>query len=984
MLESADRAPGLSRPRPRLLRRLASGVLLSGVCLVLSATTFADELPDPVIRKVDAAGRRVPVAPPAARRPVRPTPRATPPPAPSPRPMAAPQNRPPPIVPMRSVPRPPGSTLPDPVIRRIPGDPSSVIHPRQPAAPQANPATPGATLPPMSAAPGAAPRRPRPDEAPPPAPVRPRDKPAQIPGDVSLEVDPQDGLLEGIDEGGDVAAIVMLGNPHVRRSASTDAQGKGVPSFSIKATKMVVWVDRSEVPALQGFSGASRSLGGQGTAPRTDSADRPVDLGDKQNVVPQALREIYAEGAVELIFDDVVFRAEKLYLDPHRYVALFVRPEFDGYAAGSVIGSRRVPIHVRAREARLIGRGLTVFEDVDVSTSRADDRIRLRGEVLTVQEFEEGRSPDAGGEPHILGYRRSSTQEYALQRIRVEGERIPIFYWPSLRFGLSTQGQAFSSIIKGIDVGRRSHLGNFGFLTLGGDLIAEAGRTVSWEADLGGYLGRGPAAGGELTWDSWEAATGLRSRGLLEGHIVHDFDADDRDGFVAPSPSRWRIHTESRTRLNDDLHFDVEVGAFSDRGFNFEYFERDELTHKDYESYGRLYWAPSRVNGVVGTLTGKWHQRDFVTETTLGPQAALWLTGVPLLVPTRRGGLAVDVTSMSNIGRLGRRFDEDLPLVDYESWRLSTETRINMGFDIGDVRVSGWAGGVADRYVDRDDGGQDLTRAAALLGLRTNLQLSKVWAAQGGPLRLDGLRHVIDLDAEVSSRVADSHRLAEVPAFDRAETEEEHTRVTLRMRNRLQTREGEAERRADTPLAGYQLSTSLRNVLDWELSLHHYINDQGPYGRRTPGAVETTAVAALHPNLNVIGELLVDFEKGTQTGVVGLGYTTGPEVGRLNVGAGVRYVRDESLSLRGDLEWRWSQKYALRTQWAYDFRDALSVLRVVVRRYSDDHIWEAGFRIRDDSFGIEFSLDPAIGGQTTKSDKIFEDEPSLNPRGFFK
>ncbi|MDJ0974667.1 MAG: hypothetical protein QNJ98_09435 [Planctomycetota bacterium] len=972
MRTTEARARGL--PRRRLTSRVGSLLALLLVCGPLAHAD--DELPDPVIRKVPSKQPARKPAAPAARAP-RPAPAAARPPQPQPAPRPAPAPKPR----LRE-----GGELPPPVVRRIPADPARV----QPGEPV--PLRPGPRPVVPAPMPGAsAPGLPFDDEPPPPPPDDPPDfaeGPRRLPGDVSLEVDPEDGLLEGIDTGDQTAAIVMLGSPRILRTPSVSAEGLAVPGLSIKAHRMVVWVDREKVPALQGFSDLSGSLSGEAPREEAQPTERtaPADLGTDQNIVPDALREIYAEGAVELIFDDVVFRAERLYLDPHRYVALLIKPAFDGYAAGRVIGDRRVPIYVRAQRARVVGRGLTVFEDFEVSTSRADDRILLRGETLTVEEFEEGRAEGSENEPHFLGYRRSSTQEYTLRRMRLEGERVPLFYIPYAQFGFSTQGEAFTSILRGFDVGRRGNLGNYAFLELGGDLLSEEGRKVTWTSQLGGYGDRGPAAGGEIAWDTMPAGRGLQSRGLVEGFGVYDDDGLDQNDFQAPDEWRWRVHTESRTLLARDLHFDFEFSEFSDRGFNLEFFERDELTHKDYESYGRLYWAPRQVNGLVATLTGKWHQRDFVTETTLLPQGGLWLTGVPLVVPQRRGGPGIDVTSWSDFGRLSRRFDEDLPLVDYESWRLSTETRVNAGFDVGDLRFSGWFGGVADSYRDRDDGGEDLTRTAMLAGARANLQLSKVYAGRGGPFRLDGLRHVVDIDLEWRSRFEDSHELSEVPFYDRRETYEDQSTVTLRTRHRFQTRRSAAGRRARPPLppGAYRPTAAVRTLLDAELSLHGYVNDQGPYQRDTPGAFEAALTGQLTDHISWLGETLIDIDGGNQRSAFGVGYTFDRELGLQSLGAGVRYVRGESLSLRGDLAYRWSKKYGGRLQWAYDFRDAESVLRAVVRRHSDDHIWELGIRLRDDDVGLEFGFEPAIGGRAARAIQVFEDEPTLNPRGLIR
>ena len=255
-----------------------------------------------------------------------------------------------------------------------------------------------------------------------------------------------------------------------------------------------------------------------------------------------------------------------------------------------------------------------------------------------------------------------------------------------------------------------------------------------------------------------------RSRGKAEFFGVLEQEDLDRTGFMANEDLRYRALFESRTRLND-ASFDLEFADFSDRGFDIEYFERDALEHKDRESYARLYWKPKRPGMVVGTLTGKWHQRDFVTETTMAPEAALWVLGAPLFTPTHRGGLSLDITSHTSAGYLERRFDEALFASDYAAWRLRSDTRLNAALNVGDVRFSGFVGGVADAYRERTDGRPDLTRTALLAGARSNVQYWRTFAAEGGPLELDGLRHVIDIDLEAFGRFLESHDRDDVPVL---------------------------------------------------------------------------------------------------------------------------------------------------------------------------------------------------------------------------
>src|SRR5207244_10146637 len=119
-----------------------------------------------------------------------------------------------------------------------------------------------------------------------------------------------------------------------------------------------------------------------------------------------------------------------------------------------------------------------------------------------------------------------------------------------------------------------------------------------------------------------------------------------------------------------------------------------------------------------------------------------------------------------------RRFDDLLPDADYEAWRVDLNERIYAPFDLGDVRVSPFVGFHGTGYYDRTDGGPDVTRAAMEAGIRADLQLHRDFDVYGGCWALDGLRHVIDLDAGFFSRFLDDHGAQDVPFFDRLEPDQ--------------------------------------------------------------------------------------------------------------------------------------------------------------------------------------------------------------------
>jgi hypothetical protein len=736
----------------------------------------------------------------------------------------------------------------------------------------------------------------------------------------------------------------MVGNPRITGIEHRRATGEVVPRLSIKANVVVVWVDESKLPDVGGLKASDPKVR---AAPARSGAAALFE---------DAVLGIYAEGAVELLFGDLAFRAEVLHLEPRTYQGLLVRPRFDGSSLGPSAGPlENVPLHTRARRGRLVAKGLVVFDDAEVSASRADDRIALKVRTLTVQEYADASKDAATAEPAtLLGFRSLSTQRYRAQRIVLQAERLPLLSWPSAEFGHSGE-DPFPVALKRVDGGQRSHLGLYGFVGVGGEVGPEGDPWFDWVVDVGGYTKRGPAGGLEIEWKRPNAF------GKLESWFVWD-EGEDRTGFDPDGELRGRIDVESRTRLAKDLTFDAEFNHFTDRGFNFEYFERDELRHKDYESYGRLLWRPGNV---AATLTGKWHQRPFVTETTEEPQAGLWVASVPVLEPASPGAFALDVTSVSRAGRLARRFDDALSMPSYSAFRADTDTRLHAGMDVGDVRLSAWAGASATSYLDRTDGGPDLVRTAIPAGVRANLQAHAVFAACGGPFQLDGLRHVVDSDLELSGRFADSHDPEDVPFFDVREQEEERSAAVLRVRNRWQTRRRHG---------------GLRDLVDLEVALKRYIGDVGPYLLDSPGAVEVSLVGEPRTDVFVSAEADVDLDRGLLTSNLGVGVKPRRD---LWFSLGFRYMRGETAAPIFDSTWRFSPKYSVSLLDSYDVRQGLNQFRLLFNRYSEDHVWSFGVSVRNngEDFGIELTVRPTLGGET--GPMPFDDVPDLDPLGAF-
>ena len=774
---------------------------------------------------------------------------------------------------------------------------------------------------------------------------------------VSLHTDPLAfGNFETFDVGGGVVAYVMVGNPVVEGA-----------DFRVKAETIVAWLDSSKIGG--GF-GLSPALGAK-AGPASKSSTAPVaatgaeDAGPKDHsVLPEALIAIYAAGSVDLVTggdvertagEGIAFRASELYLNQRTKRALLLEPRFDTLIPiGSRADPKRVPIHIRAETLRTLTDGYAVFEKADVASSRNNDRIGIQVAVLTMEQF----SDLEAGKPTILGFHTAGGQRFTGQSIVGRVERVPVLYVANASFSEI----ADFPVRPHATTGSRSSLGRYAIIGAGRRTKIGTDAYVDWLTSVGGYTKRGLAAGVDLDWRMPRSGSvAPRLSGAFSTFAVDDHSGKDRNGFLASEGTRWKAELENRYEATPSLRVDAEVNAFSDRGFNSEFFEADSRNHKDRETYARLRWLEG---GSAAALTMGAHLRDFKTETLEQPGVSLWSESMPLGETSGPVHLAFDLSSAASIARLSRRFDETLPDEAYEALRADVTERVYAPFDVGDIRVSPFLGGRWTGYFDRSDGGDDVSRAALEIGVRANLQLHRDFAVAGGSWRLDGLRHVIDLDVGAYAREFDSVDPADVPFFDRVDLEENRSEVFVEVRNRLETRRvvggdrrGDGGERRNATLADLRIRGSL-----WPGSV-------GPYGRRGPGEVSMWGMAEIAPDSAWLrGETVIGLE-GTTFRHSSIGVQWSPE-DSISAALGVRHVQDEVLAPWFEVYGKWNEKWGARLNGIRDFDSGVrGSYRLSLLRFSDDHLFEFGVSFRDggEGVGVFVSFHPSIGGEPLSS-----------------
>ncbi len=769
---------------------------------------------------------------------------------------------------------------------------------------------------------------------------------------ISLETDPEmHGTVETFPVDDATVALVMVGNPVIRGD-----------DFVIKADTLVVWLDRTKNSAFLGFGAPPVGGAPSGAAAKDGKPGPPGPDGAagsaSTSVMPEAVIAIYAVGSVDLQSGDIAFRASELYVNDRRRRALLIEPRFD--ASTSIGESQKpIPIHVRAATMRTLADGYTAFEDAETTTARSNDRITLEIRVLTMEEYGQAL---AGKKPTLLGFKTAGSQRFGAHSIVGRAERLPLAYVPDAEFGGENGLADFPVRIRHLTAGSRSSFGRWGFLGVGSRQEVGDHAYVDWTANAVGYTKRGLGLGGELAWkvlgDPRSGPPTLA--GKLETFGLYDLTGEDRSGYRAGEGFRGKFELENRWEATRSLRVDTELNAFTDRGFNREYFESDDKTHKDRETYARLRFMEG---GTAATLTQGFHVRDFQTETIDQPTVGLWSESLPLGETSGPVHLAFDLSSQATLSRLARRFDTAQPDEDYGALRADVTERVYAPFDVGDVRVSPFVGVRVTGYFDRDDGGDDVTRTALEAGVRANLQLHRDYEALGGPWKLDGLRHVIDFDVGTYTRAFDDVTPADVPYFDRVDQEEDRNEVYVEMRQRLR----------DAPRDGRQVGRARAAQRD----------PRRPPGQGVLLAGRRRALRAPRPRASsrsggwrrscpgkawLSGQSVASFEGATfQHSSIGVQYAPSDTFG---AAVGVRHVKQEVLAPWFDVYGRWNEKWGARLSAIRDFDSSHGAdFRLGMLRFSEDHDFGFGITVKDDGrdVGVFFAFHPAIGGEPLSS-----------------
>lgn len=633
------------------------------------------------------------------------------------------------------------------------------------------------------------------DEPPPPPPPGPRDAGAK-----EKFLDPADPAFRGALLG-DVADFVNVGDERVCSAVGGITQPVWIryDDFELRCDSAVLWGDRERLDAA--------------LQQRTTKTWKGED-----DLLGNVLHAVYAEGHVHVRRGSHSFSADRALLDFRRHQAYIVNTVMEGEGKGR--DGHSVTLGLRAAVVRGIGK----------------DAYSAKDATLTSCTYQR---------PHLAFETSSVTVDFSKQKPMFETS-----WWPTLRadtpFGDSIPllplpklgGSIGNQPIQNIEFATSSRFGTTLGLAFGGRIDREDGSTWgSWQAIPRIRTRRGVGLGLELDHEGEPSRPGAPAD-QFEIEIEYQRDTKREDSFsdlpfdgVAGGRShpdrglaglRWRRHLDSdaeRKLLGEGWRLDAVGSWYSDRGYLPEY-EPDRAQHDPQQE---TYVALSRSSGnqafaLLGSyrladetsaLLASPEVTDYAISTDYLPSATWHLVNEPIVPFDATGFAPVNLSIEAHVSNADRRFEDEVAdaLRAGTGWRgrrvlrEDLETRVTTPFELGPLQVTPAFGGSIYHVSDANGfanagtsaSGESQGRHSAFAGVRVGAEAHREYAVRDQVLDLDGLRHVVSADAQWFDRfrVSDDDP-AEFQQNDLRDRLTEQNVVSLRLRNRLQTRrEGE-------------------------------------------------------------------------------------------------------------------------------------------------------------------------------------------------
>jgi len=491
--------------------------------------------------------------------------------------------------------------------------------------------------------------------------------------------------------------------------------------------------------------------------------------------------ELYLEGNIIFRQGDQEIYAEKMYFDVSSHRGLIREAE-----VFATIPNVEGLIRLRSEEIRMPEEGVLMANNTFVTTSRIGEplyRFQMGQVLLRSQEIPR-KNPYTGenvydpvtGEPVV-----DSKKDLIARETMVKIGNVPVFYLPYFAAPMDTPSQIINkfSIRNDSIFGFQPIIGFDAYRLFG---IENPPQNTSWDLNASWYTKRGPGLGTEFSYDRTgdgeEIPLGFLSgkgSGFFDFWGIYDDGKDNlgegRRELTPEKKTRYQFYGHHKNTFGNDWELRFQLGVYSDRNFQEEYFQDSWYTQPDranqieirkqYENRSFSIWADVRTN-------------DFHTQTQRLPQLDFYWLGQPLLND------ALTWNSYSQIGYV-HLFPDTAPTdpADRELWHLldwekdrkglrtSTRNEIAYPFQAGVVKFVPFVMGEAAYWGEGVDG-QEVSRLYGQAGVRANLPMWQYYDWNSHLLNVKGIMHKVDFRMEAVIAGANKS-VDELPLYDQVD-----------------------------------------------------------------------------------------------------------------------------------------------------------------------------------------------------------------------
>jgi hypothetical protein len=697
--------------------------------------------------------------------------------------------------------------------------------------------------------------------------------------------------------------------------------GVQIGDLEIRCENAVIWL------ADEGSPTESKPIGAE-----TRRKDIMVGFGLR-------VKELYAEGNVHLRQGEEVHDCDSAFIDFVHERGLVVDPR-SRFPIPSPTG-QPAKLHVKADELRMFSETNLQLVGAQVSTCPfGNPHYHVASETVDVFRARASRNPPPGqpeGQTPNFYYTATGNTLYT-------GSGFPVLWLPDFSGDSSSPMGRTYRYLKDVRIGKSNQFGYQFGLSIGDDLKTKEGKKWgSWVADLDYRSKRGPGVGVDFAYEQ------SCFKGEIKANYQHDVGTDEIYG-KPPSEQRWRLLWRNRWFVAKDFQLDLETHLFSDRGYYPTYFEDEYKSDKPPETYAYL-----KRTFETSAFTGLFLVRGnaFETTTEYRPRLEYVLVTDPIANVFDN---PLYFTARAEISRPRRLFDEDLHAPSVDTLRADLDTLVEYPFMAGPVKVTPFAG-LRTTYYEYDLA-RNLhnERNGITWGAEVSMQLKRDYACCGGPLDLDGLRHVVVPSIEYRRTSGVTLHPEELFQYDGVDEFDDEEIVTFGLRNVLQT----VRHRKGKP-------ASVDEVLDLNLEMSYFADPDRNNGGEQWSNLFGDAILRLSDELQFLAEFEWDpNESDLEVLDFAVGWTPSD---KLQTYAGLHHFEDTYDLVYAQASWQASEKWLVRGYASYDFhRHDWSKTDLAISRLGHDWVWTvifgANFDRNDFSFSIglepRFLFDPIL------------------------